>query len=413
MKVLMVNKFYYPVGGPEVLILKLEDSLTKHGHEVIPFAMQHPDNWPSEWSDYFVRNVDYNKGRYSPVRMLGEAISIIYSVEARRKIGQLINDAKPDVAHLHNIYHQLSPSILLELRKAGIPTLLTVHDAKLMCPAEHFFVDGEVCELCTGRHFYHCLTHKCIKGSLTKSLVCTIEMYLHRMVRIYGRNVDLFIAPSEFYRQKLLETGRTTPDRIVTIHTSVDVDKITPGPPGTYALYLGRIDRHKGVLTLLEAMRRCPEVHLKMVGRGDAEPECERMIEEYGLKNVEMLGFRTGDELTQLIRDCGFLVTPSEWYENCPAVVIEAAAAAKPAIVTRIGGMQELVEAGRTGFIVAPKSVDELSGKISLLGTHPSLVREMGEAARKKAEREFSQEVIYEKTMGAYARAAELAARRR
>ncbi len=405
----MVNKFFYPAGGPETMMQQLMEGLAEHGHEVAPFAMQHPNNWPSEWSDYFVSNVDYNKGKYGPARMAGEAVRIIYSVEARRKIGALVRKFRPDVAHLHNIYHQISPSILPELKRDGVPMVLTLHDAKLMCPAEHFFVRGEICELCRGKYFHHCLRRKCIKDSYPKSALAVLEMYIHRMFRMYGRNIDLFVAPSEFYRQKLIETGRTTPEHIITIYNSVDVDAIKPTEPGDYALYLGRVDRHKGVFTLLEAMKSCPGVKLKMVGKGDAEDECAQIIKEHGLSNVEMLGFRTGDELNKIIDDCAFLVTPSEWYENCPLVVIEAAAAGKPAIVSRIGGVQELVDAGRTGFTVAPGSAKELAGKIELFGKHPDVVREMGQAARQKAEMEFSRQVFYEKTMQSYELAAELA----
>lgn len=384
------------------MILQTTEALQKEGHEVVSFAMQHPDNWFSEWSDYFVSNVDYKGAKYGPIRLVSEALRIIYSTEARNKIQSLIDKTHPDLAHLHNIYHQISPSILPSLKKAGIATVLTLHDGKLVCPAEHFFVDGEVCERCRGRYFINCFKHKCIKQSRAKSLVCTLEMYIHRLTSIYTRNVDLFIAPSEFYRQKVVEAGIASPDRVVKIFNAVDVDSIEPSAPGNYALYLGRMDRHKGVLTLIEAMRQCPDVQLKMVGTGDALDECVRLVTDNGLKNVQILGFMTGECLSKVIRESAFLIVPSEWYENCPMVVIEAAAHGKPAIVTRIGGIPELVEDGLTGFIVDPRDPTALATRIRQLGRESALTRMMGARARTMAEREFSLSVYYRRLTEAY-----------
>lgn len=389
------------------------EALARDGHEAIPFAMHHPDNWPSEWSDYFVSNVDYQGSKSGPLQLLSEAFSMIYSLESRRKISALIAKTHPDLAHLHNIYHQISPSILPVLKKAGIATVLTLHDGKLMCPAYVFLVRGEICERCGGSRFYNCLMRKCVKDSIVKSLLCTVEMYVHHLTGIYKRNVDLFIAPSEFHRSRLLAAGIATPDRVVRIPNGVDVEAIKPEFSGSYGLFLGHLDKHKGVLTLLKAMQQCPDIKLKMAGRGPLESECQRIIEENSLKNVELLGFITGQALAEAISGASFLVLPSECYENCPMVVIEAAAHGKPTIVTNLGGSPELVEDGKTGFIVEPFNADDLANKISLLGQNPDMASAMGRSAREKAEHEFSSELHYSRLMDAYALALDLAKKNR
>jgi glycosyltransferase involved in cell wall biosynthesis len=407
----MVNKFYRPVGGPETVVRETTEALTRDGHEVIPFSMHHPDNWPSEWSDYFVSNVDYRKGRYGSLRLASEALRMVYSVEARRKIEALIAKVRPDLAHLHNIYHQISPSILPALKKAGVANVLTLHDGKLMCPAYFFLVRGEICERCGGSRFYNCFLRKCVKNSRLKSLLCTTEMYVHRMTGIYKRNIDVFISPSEFHRSRLLAAGLAAPDRVLKITNSIDVESIQPSEPGDYALYLGQLDSHKGVLTLLKAMEQCPDVPLRMAGQGPLEAECARQIEDKRLKNVQMTGFLTGHALQDTIRGALFLVLPSECHENCPMAVLEAAAYGKPAVVTNIGGLPELIEEGVTGFLAPPRNPEELASKIALLGRDRDLVRQMGRRAREKAEREFSHAVYYDKLVKAYSLAMKLAAK--
>lgn len=402
MKILVVNKFFFPFAGAESSMRSTMERMISEGHEVVPFSMQDPRNWPSEWSDYFVRNVDYKTGKYGLLRQMSEAGRIIYSFEAKRKITALIEKTHPDLAHCHNIYHHISPSILPALRKAGIPTVMSLHDAKLLCPAYQLYTHGDICEKCAGSRFYHCLLCKCVKDSRLKSLISMIEMYLHTVTGIYERNVDVFITPSEFYRGKLLETGRVPPERVVTVYNSVDVASIRPVFGGNHALFLGQVEEHKGLRTLLRAMKLVPGVHLKIVGKGSMGEECARLIDELNLTNVEMLGFQTGEALDRLMREAAFLVAPSEWYENCPMVVIEAAAHGKPAVVTNLGGQPELVRHEETGFVVAPRNPDELAGRIAQLGGDDALVRSFGRGARENAERRFSRDAHFRKLLEAY-----------
>jgi len=405
MKILVCNKFYRPVGGPETIVLDTIRELEALGHTAIPFAMAHPDNRESKYSDYFVPNIDYGTRRSKGVRRLvKEAADIMYSTDARRQIEKLIADVKPDIAHAHNIYHQLSPSILCALRKAGVPTVLTLHDGKPLCANMLFLRKGQVCERCAGKWFHHAVINKCVKDSVMSSLVCCVEETVHRWLRIYERNVDLFITPSQFLKGKLVEHGRIREDQIEVLYNYAETKSITPSfTPGDYGLFLGKVESFKGIRTLLEACREIPDFEIRIAGRGTMYEEGLRIVEAENLTRVKFLGFQTGDELVRLRREARFVVVPSEWYENCPMVILEAFAAGKPVIGSRIGGIPELIEEGTDGLLYEPGDAHELASHMRTLMNDPTLASEMGRNARLKAEQRFSIEVYMQALLGIYA----------
>lgn len=389
MKILMANKFYKPVGGPETVLFDTSRELEAIGNEVIPFAMSDPANERSKYSRYFVSNVDYNRRR-GPFTLIREAANIIYSREAAAKMKRLVRDTDPDVAHMHNIYHQMSPSILRVLSGAGVPTVMTLHDGKLGCANMLFLRNGNVCELCKGRRFFHAFVLKCVKSSYASSLVCALECSIHRMLGLYENNVDLFISPSRFLRDRMVEYGRISEKQIEVIPNYADCERISPSfDPGGYVLYLGKIEEFKGVSTLLEASRGLNGFPIIMAGRGPLLESGRREAEREGL-NVKYVGFQTGYNLLTLIQGARCLVLPSEWYENCPMVILEAFAAGKPVVASDIGGIPELVSDGEDGFLFRPGNPLDLARCLSKLTEDPALAERMGREGRNKVAQRFS-----------------------
>lgn len=379
--------------------------LEAKGHKVSFLSMHHPQNLPSPYSRYFVSQVDYDQ----PGNILWQfetAARVLYSREAKRRMEELVEAEEPDIVHLHNIHHQISPSILHSLKKRRIPVVMTLHDYKMVCPAYELFVHNGVCEKCRGGRYYWCLFRRCLKGSVPKSALAVLEMYLHhRALRIYNL-VDIFAAPSVFLSNKLQAMGFK--GRIIHLPNFMDATKVSPsfGWKETTFVYFGRLSGVKGLFTLLDAARGL-DAGFKIIGDGPAAEDLRRKAEDEGLGNVHFLGYRSGKELQEEIRDAMAVVLPSEWYENNPRSVIEAFALGKPVIGARIGGIPELVRDGETGLTFEPGNAQDLQVKIQYLITHPDTVREMGVKARRFVEEKLAPGIHYQGLMKVYRMAAQ------
>lgn len=382
MKILQINKFNYLRGGAEKYYLDLSSALSNSGHEVARFSMDHPLNESSEWSKYFVSNVTYNHGYWRGLKAAGR---MFYSLEAMHKMNELLDVFQPDVAHVHNIYHQISPSVMDVLRKRGVPIVMHLHDYKPFCPARTMYNHLGLCERCRGGAFWHCTVEHCVKNSYLKSALSTAEMYLHHsLMKVYEKNVSLFISSSEFMRNKAIEWG--LPEAKVVVQPYfIDLPAFEANlQPGNYLLYFGRLAEEKGVDTLIKAMIQCPNERLKIVGDGPERSSLELLVSDSGLSGrVEFLGKKTGGDLWTLIREAKAVVVPSQWYEVFGLVNVEAMACAKPVIGARIGGISELIDDGQDGFLFEAANVDDLARKIKLLNSAD--IPKMGNLARQKS----------------------------
>ncbi len=402
MKIVMVNKYYHPAGGPEEVVLRTSQRLESYGHTVIPFSMQHPRNLASKYEDYFVSPVDYNHHSKLPWNLVRTASRIVFNPQAKTKMERLINDVRPDVVHLHNIYHQLSPSILLPLKKHGIPVVMTLHDFKLLCPNYTFMRGEKPCEECSGKHFHRAVRHRCVKNSYLKSAVSALEMYVHRLGRFYTDMVDRFIALSRFSQQKLIQYGLPS-EKVTYLPNCTDIPVCNTQPAHErYILFLGALSDKNGAFNLVKAMRHLPAVRLKMAGEGEQAPMIQNYIRENAMHNVELLGFITGRELERTMSDCEFLVFPSNCYHNCPMSVLQCFARGKPVIGSNLGSIPELVRNGVTGLLSEPGDETTLAEAILLLWQRPHMTGELGRNARKMVEREFSPDRHYSKLLEIY-----------
>jgi glycosyltransferase involved in cell wall biosynthesis len=401
-RVLAVNKFFYVRGGCERYYFDLEKLLRSHGHEVRHLSMTHPRNRPSPDSGHFVSEVDFS--RKEPLgRAVKKGMRVIYSREARRAMDGIVQETSPDVVHLHNIAHQLSPSILRSLKRRGRPVVQTLHDYKLICPIYVLMRDGRICEDCRGGRFYNVVMTGCHPGGLGAALANAAEMYLHNVVLRSYDAVRLFICPSRFLMNKMIEFG-VDGDRMIHLPYFIPVDEYRPSAErGSYYVFAGRLSREKGLLTLLEAASTVPDLKLVVLGEGPLGAE---LRERYGSRPwVEFRGHLTGDELRETISRAAFSVVPSQWYENLPLTVMESFALGVPVVASRIGGLPEMVIGGRTGLLCEPGDAGDLASAVSWLARNPDECRRMGERAREFAEREYGPEAHYARMMEAYGKA--------
>lgn len=399
MRILQVNKYHYIAGGAEKYYFDLSNLLSQKGHTVAHFSMRSPENTKSKWSKYFVSNLSFNnvtvKNGWSVLTKMA------YSPESRQKIGLLIDEFRPDLVHLHNIYFHISPSILLELKKRSIPVVMTLHDYNLITPNVTFFHGGKICEISRKRKFYRTIFHRCVKNSYFASFLAASALQIHRSLRMYEGCVDAFIAPSLFMKKKMTEYGFDA-GKIYHLPNFVSFQKKKNLHKGEYVFYFGSFYEHKGVHLLLKAAQALPEISFKIAGDGPEERNLKRLAGRLKLKNVDFLGRLDSGNLSGIIGGSAFCVIPSLWYENLPYSVLESFAKGKPVVASRIGGIPELVKDGKNGFLFEPGNVDELSEKIRFLWERPGAIMKMGNTAQRVAEDKYNSELHYDKLMKIY-----------
>ncbi len=401
MKILQINKFFYKRGGAEAYMLALSNMLRQQGHQVLEFAMHHPDNLESPYSDYFVKHLDFQKrqGFFSDLK---KSAHLLYSWEASRKLEKLIKKEKPDIAHLHNFYFQLTPSILKVLKKHNIPMVWTMHDYKLICPNYRLFTQGRVCERCKVHKYYNCFTYKCLQNKSSYSFLVMLETYLHNLVLKSYDQIDLYISPSRFLQAKVAQWG-INQEKVSQIYNFINLKEFEPDyTPGQYLLYFGRLAEEKGLLLLLQALREMPELNLKIVGDGPQKQLLAEYIKEYNVNNVQLIGHTTGDKLNDLIKKARFVVLPSIWYENNPISVLEAFALGKPVIASDLGGLPELVKPGQTGFIFKANDLTDMKSQISQNYNNLEQISQMGRQARLFVEKNCTPHKHYQQIENIY-----------
>lgn len=367
MKILLVNKFHYIKGGSETYYFGLADLLKKQGQEVIFFSMKDEKNVPCEQEKYFVENVDFNQ-KMNPVKLVKASLKMLYSLEAKKKFEQLLIDEKPDIIHLNIFQSQLTGSIVDVAYKHHIPMVYTAHDLKSVCPNYQMLNRGDICEKCIHGNYTHCAKTGCMKDSKLKSILATLEAYVYKWRKTYQK-MDLIITPSAFYKRKIEEANITKcPVVHMTNFLPEGTEYSASEKPGEYFLYFGRISREKGILTLVRAYAEAKvEKPLYIVGTGPIEGQVCQLIEELHMSDkIKMLGFKSGNELKEIVANSLCVCLPSEWYENGPYSIMEAQAVGKPVIVSDNGGLPELVENDVTGYIVKSKNVKDLAEKIKL-----------------------------------------------
>lgn len=365
MRILMVNKFLYPNGGSETYIFKLGEYLQKQGHEVQYFGMEHEGRCVGNKANSYTSDMDFHSG--SKLSKLTYPLKTIYSIEARKKIRLVLDDFKPDAVHLNNFNYQLTPSIILEIvkwreeEKRKCKIIYTAHDYQLLCPNHQLHNPNthENCEKCLGGHFINCAKNRCIHGSMAKSIVGTMEAYFWKWRGVY-QYIDTIICPSEFMKKKM-DTNPLFAEKTVVIHNFVDKVERRDVKKKNYILYLGRFSEEKGISTLLKVCKELPEIPFVFAGAGPLEADVNR------ISNIKNVGFQNGEALEILIREARFSICPSECYENCSFSVLESQMYGTPVLGANIGGIPELIKAGKSGELFESGNSEELKRKIQKL----------------------------------------------
>lgn len=361
MKVLEINVFNYRFGGSEAVMLNTTDILRENGHEVIHFSLKWNKNLPSPQEKYFPESKETRKGLFKSINNI---IGYFYHKEAAEKLDKLLCDEKPDIAQIHLLWGQITPSVLPVLKKHHIPVIFTIHEYRMVCPNYTFRNgSGQICEQCKGRKFWKCITNKCCQGNYLLSTMMAAEMYFRNAFLYPPNYINGLIYVSNFAKQQLEKfmPPLRNKDNIILYNLSDHIyDSVNIPSTPRYYLYFGRLSYEKGIGTLVNVMIKHPEYNLKIVGTGAEEQILNKQILESGCSNIEMLGFKKGKELQSLVRNAYFIIVPSEWYENNPMTIIEGYSASTPVIGARIGGIPEIIKDSETGYLFTSGSESDL-----------------------------------------------------
>lgn len=377
MKILLVNKFYYPNRGADKYFLFLEQLLREKGHEVHVFAMASNKNLSSPDTKYFSPEVDLQaQSFWGKARA---AKSIIYNQAAKKRFTNLLTDFQPDIIHAHNIYHQLSPSILDAARKMKIPVVMHLHDYKLICPNYKLYSQGKYCKKCVNGNYWQCTKNLCVDNSFIKSFWSSLEMTIHhKVLKIYEKGVNLFIAPSKFMKNICLEAGWPE-NKFVVLENISPIKPITGLALEDYLLYFGALEEEKGIDILIKAVAGTNK-KVKIAGEGSYKENLMKLSRENKV-DIEFLGKLEGADLHILIEQALAVVIPSRWPENMPLAAIEAMSAGKAIIASDIGGLSELIENKKNGYLFPVNDIQKLRDIIMSLDKKQ--VIEIGKRAAK------------------------------
>ncbi len=403
MRILYCNKYNFRFSGTEVYLFELMDLLRTHGHETALFSMADPRGQPTEYDQHFVPHVEFKDGSVAWVTRARLAGHAIYSTQARSRLRKMIAAFQPDVAHVRNIYHHLSPSILWELRAQGIPVIYHLNDFKLLCPAYNLVAHGRTCEACRGGRFIKAMVNDCYPGGRGAAAVLTAEAYVHHWLGTYEKCVNQFIAPSQFVRWKLVENGFDE-SKIKVIPHFQRVPEQPPSPPAKDApiLYFGRLSPEKGVADLVRAMQYLPDVRLQLAGDGPERQALHKLVRDLHLTSTQFLGQLSGVKLHEAIASSRFTVLPSLAYETLGKSILESYAWGRAVVASDLGSRRELVRDRETGLLFEPGNVRQLAETIRGLAEHPTLANEMGAAGRRWVETTHSAEQHYQAMTGLY-----------
>ena len=356
MKILHVNKFFDRRDGVDIYLDQLMRHQAERGHEVHVLATRAPTNVQTPDERYFVHRFNYAKS--DGIREdIKKASAFLWNREAMRAMDRMLREIRPDLIHLHNIYHHLTTSILAPIRTSGIRCVQTLHDLKLACPNYSMFTQGSVCERCKGGRYWNAVTHGCLSPSLPANVLGSCEMALSKINQAYEKTVYRFIAPSEFLKAKMIEWGE--PAAKFTLVRNPAVVASSPSPRGGgYILGVGRLAAIKGFETLIRAAARVPTISVRLAGTGPDEDRLKHLARSLGATNVMFLGFVHPTILDDLRANADAVVVPSICYENSPLALLEALGDGIPVLASAIGGIPELVTDGVEGLLAVPGNVD-------------------------------------------------------
>jgi glycosyltransferase involved in cell wall biosynthesis len=377
MRILIIHNKYLQYGGEDAVVTAESNLLRRHGIDVRKYERDNRD--------------------IADLSSLRVAADTIWSRRSSREVGALLDRLRVDVVHCHNTFPLVSPSVYRAAADRGIPVVQSLHNFRLMCPQAFLLRNDKPCEDCLGKLPWRGVMHRCYRGSAAQSAILLAMVGVNRALGTYEKPVTRYVALNEFCRKKFIQSGLPA-ERIVVKPNFVDLPQVRLDSPRSGALFVGRLSREKGVYTIADAFRTLRSSHATLHAIGDG-PDAAALS---GIQGVHLHGPKPSVEIYDAMARAAYLLMPSIWYENFPRVLVEAFACGLPVITSRLGAMAELVQDGHTGLLVEPGNAVDLADKIGWAQTHPAEMREMGLAARRHYENNYTGEANFSRLSAIY-----------
>jgi glycosyltransferase involved in cell wall biosynthesis len=377
MRILSVHNQFRKNGGSDVVAATDDQMLAQH-NEVTSYTRD---------SNEIAAASRWQKGRF--------ALDTIYSQRTVREITELVGQFRPDIAYVHNIFPLISPSLYHVLHRLRVPSVHIVHDYRLWCPNSRFYINDHPCQRCQLGNYWPAVENRCVQGSTAYSALYAGSLYVNRKLD-FTQKIGGFICLTEFAKRLLLQS-QIPEDKIHICPNHIDTAGFTPQyGDGRYVLYLGGLYRDKGVMTIAKAFAQLPYIPLKFVGAGDAEQELGDYIQQHRLSNLEIVGYKSGQEKLEYLRNSMFTVVASQLNEAFGLVVLEAYASGKPVVASMAGALPYIVEPEQTGLLFKTQDADDLAAKVRWLYERPDEIDRMGHKARAVVESKYDSRLRYQ-----------------
>jgi glycosyltransferase involved in cell wall biosynthesis len=409
MKIALVNYRYFISGGPERYMFNIKEILEQNGHVVAPFSIKHNNNVKNDFEQYFLHpigtgneiyNHEYPKNLKTTIQVVGR---MLYSFEAKSKFKKFLKEVKPDIVYILHFQNKLSCSIIDAAKEMNIPVVQRISDFGHICPNAHLYrAKVGICESCTTKNLFQAVKHKCVSDSYAHSALKAFSLALMNINRVKEK-IDAFIFPSSFTMDKYIADGF---DAHKTFHipTFFNEEQLALKKLisyGDYAVYIGRIEKEKGVETLIDAFLKTDH-KLKIIGFSNDNYEANLKNKIKGRENqIEFLGRLDFSEISHHLERCLFTVVPSEWYENFPNTVLESFAFKKAVLATNIGSLPEIVNESN-GFCFDYASSDSLKEKVNYMFSNKEEAKNKGENGFKKLNTDYSANYHYSQLISVF-----------
>jgi glycosyltransferase involved in cell wall biosynthesis len=405
MKIIIVNYRYFVSGGPERYLFNISSMLEGKGHTIIPFSVKSKHNKPSAFEKYFLdpigdgSEVYFNEYKKTSFKTVIKSFSrMFYSFEAKRKLSQLIKAEKPDLIYVLHYQNKISASIFDASFKYKVPVVHRISDFGQICANALFYRTSkkDICERCLNGSKLNAVVNKCVLDSYLYSTIKIASLQLQKIIGI-EKKISAYVVPSKFTISKLMQYGFPA-NKLYHIPTFFNFQQLEPNSNISFeqfALYIGRIEEEKGLMTLVKAFVNT-NYSLKIIG--SSSTGYESILKQYladKQHSIEFLGKMEFKDLQIHIRKCAFTIVPSEWYDNFPNSILESYALKKCVIASDTGSLKEMVENNVTGLLFRPKNSFELQEKVEYLFREKETCKKLGQGGYEKLINEYSSEIHY------------------